>query len=120
MAAEVLIGLVDSNILLEYLDLRLRDGFTTYKYNELIEKGREALNVWEVKLKIQNKIEEKEDLNKEEAIEYLGIRTERQLRHLRERYNIKMKKNEKGVNLYSLAELIRVKAIAPTLRNNPQ
>lgn len=111
-----IISAVDIALYQEYLDSCLSDGFTTYRYQEIIDKAREALDIWEVKLKIENKLIKKEELSKEEAIGYLGLKNQDQLRNYKRKYGIKVIKNKDGVNLYPLAELNRIKSIAPSLR----
>lgn len=101
----LLIATVDNTILYEYVNVCLSDGITTFKYNKLIELSRKALDEWEKKINKSN------ILNKKEAMEYLGFTNPRQLKHLKEQYNIKVTKNQKGENLYHLTELNRAKSL---------
>jgi hypothetical protein len=148
MAAEVLIGMIDNGILLEYLDIRLHDGFTSYKYKELIFKAKEALNLWEVKLEkesnpadskykylikkarealhiwdikliIEGKKIKNEGLNKEEAIFYLDVKNERQLRYQIEKHGIDLMKKRNNEEIFPLAELDKIRDITPSNTKNP-
>lgn len=113
------IASVDNRFILDYVGICLHDGFTTYRYPDLIKIAHKALDYWEMKLNSTNKAIDKKYLNKAEAMFYLGLNKHDKFKWLQKHYKLKVEKDEKGGNLYSLAELNRVKAESPSMRKAP-